>query len=53
MIQCHILREPIGKSSAATGFFGSSRHDLNEKLGPAGGKNKDFDPVKEPRNPLK
>jgi hypothetical protein len=42
MIQCHILREPIGKSSAAAAFFGSSRYVFNMKLGPAGGKNKDF-----------
>src|SRR4029078_2618572 len=42
MIQCHILKEPIGKSSAATGFFGSSRHVFNMKLGPAEGQNKEF-----------
>src|SRR5690349_25092203 len=49
MIQCQILREPIGKSSARDGLFGSSRHDLTEKLGFAGGKNKDLGPVKGPR----
>ena len=51
MIQCHILREPICKSSAATGIFRLVPPSFEQKLGLTRGKNKDFGPGKEPRNP--
>src|SRR4029078_12803015 len=53
MIQCHILREPIGKSSAAASFW-LIPPCFQRETRPRGGQKQGLRaPVKAPRNPLK